>query len=262
MTVHDARLFRRAVGYLFLQSERCASSDSGAYLARCIGNAVAIDGSVQMLFDCVLWSVISVVALYVLGLETLALLLGAALALVWAATIVGLWVTGTIEGATMVLGRSFDIGDRIAIAPVNSWELEDSTLSCTVEMCNVLRTVLRSVTTGQVSTVTNASLARSRVVNLSHSIKARIQITLLFPALASSRRLQVFMDALSVFLRKRPQEWEGRAKLQRSLRGQEDDSEGLHYVLLLRVRFFAEICFSEEAILSPHLSTAPPRMAT
>lgn len=57
------------------------------------------------------------------------------------------------------------------------------------------------------ATLSNGSLANSRVINATLSTQAKVIVKLKFPVSVSYEKLQIFHQALDQFFKNRPREW-------------------------------------------------------
>lgn len=78
------------------------------------------------------------------------------------------------------------------------WIVEDVTLFTT--------TVLYMFT-GEKATLSNGSLANSRIINASRSPAAYMYIMLKFPVDVTLEKLRIFQTAIEEFVKNRPREW-------------------------------------------------------
>jgi len=61
--------------------------------------------------------------------------------------------------------------------------------------------------TGEKATVSNGSLAASRVINSSISKEAELYALIKFPIEVSYEKLQMFREQVAIFFKNRPREW-------------------------------------------------------
>ena len=112
------------------------------------------------------------------------------------------------EGILFILvRRPYAIGDGIAVGNVESegtftghpfWFVEDVTLFTTSVMYFYI---------SERATLSNGSLANSRIINVSRTSMAYMYILLKFPVDVSHDKLKIFHTALEQFFRNRPREW-------------------------------------------------------
>jgi hypothetical protein len=114
----------------------------------------------------------------------------------------------TIQGLIFILGRKpFDVGDRISINGPNEAPMSDGPCTWYVEEVTLYYTTLRLGATNEVATVSNSSLANSRIVNAARSTKAVVYIKLKFGIDVPTAKIDAFKDRVENFVKIRPREW-------------------------------------------------------
>ena len=88
------------------------------------------------------------------------------------------------------------------------WIVRDSTLFST--------TVVFALT-GEVATLSNGSIANSRVMNGARSSPAILYVTMKFGLDTSYEKIQIFRDALALYMDARPREWSKLIRVSNSL---------------------------------------------
>jgi Mechanosensitive ion channel len=113
-----------------------------------------------------------------------------------------------IQGLIFILGRKpFDVGDRISINGPNEPPMSDGPCTWYVEEVTLYYTTLRLGATNEVATVSNSSLANSRIVNAARSTKAVVYIKLKFGIDVPTSKIEAFKDRVENFVKARPREW-------------------------------------------------------
>ena len=103
--------------------------------------------------------------------------------------------------------RPYDIGDRIAIADVNSEANFDGSRTWFVQTVDLFTTTVRFSGTNEVATLANGSLAASRIINGARSPKGVVHIFLKFGVDIPYSKVQVFKKTIDAFVKARPREW-------------------------------------------------------
>lgn len=103
------------------------------------------------------------------------------------------------------LYRLPDIGDRIAISTVNDESPMDNSFGSIVEDISLFHTTVRCGLTREIATITNGSLAKSRIINMRRSDKAQICINVKFGVDVPNDTIVLFRKAVEKFVQDRPQ---------------------------------------------------------
>lgn len=103
--------------------------------------------------------------------------------------------------------RPYQIGDGIAFAGVNEQTLATGSPMWVVEDVDLFTTKIVFSFTGEKATVSNGSLAGSRIINATISKEASLYVLVKFPIDVSFEKLQLFKEQLAEFFRNRPREW-------------------------------------------------------
>jgi hypothetical protein len=192
--------------------------------------------------NCAFYIVVGFIALSVVGFNVLAFGLAVVSIIITTWFVVGSASRATLQGILLVLvqrpyGKVFgllppgpchldvlsnitrvnafspflasDIGDRIVISELgNGFSSIDDSFGSIVEDISLFHTTIRSGPTREVATITNSSLARSRIVNLRRSAaNARIAIYIKFGLDIPYYMIVLFRKAVENFVRDRPQEF-------------------------------------------------------
>jgi hypothetical protein len=154
--------------------------------------------------------IVFVVLVLVLGWNPLAIMASISGILVGFAFMIGQASSQWFEGILFVLiRRPYAIGDGIHVSDPNTdteftgsrwWLVEDVTLFTTSVVFMV---------TNERATLSNGSLARSRIINSSRSPNANLTVFLKFPINVPYKKLEIFQKAVDEYIRNRPREWLG-----------------------------------------------------
>jgi small-conductance mechanosensitive channel len=103
--------------------------------------------------------------------------------------------------------RFVDIGDRIHVGDPNSEANANGSSTWFVRDVGLFTTTVCYAATNEVATLSNGSLASSRIINAARSPEASVFILLKFPISASYEKLKIFRNVLEEFVRARPREY-------------------------------------------------------
>jgi hypothetical protein len=101
----------------------------------------------------------------------------------------------------------YDFQDRIVIQPIDEVPCIDGSTNWIVLDITLFTTTVIYVYTNEVATLSNGSIANSRVMNGARSLPACLYISLKFGVNTSSEKLEMFREALSLYMNARPREW-------------------------------------------------------
>jgi len=169
-----------------------------------------IDNVLENIVDTLFFFVLIILILSLLNLNPWPLLVSTSTLMVTFAFAVGPSCAKAIEGIILVIGRRpYDIGDRIVISanpggPVpgiaNSWFVEDITL---------FSTTLRFGGSNEVATVSNGSIAQSRITNCARSKNAIVHLLMRFHIrFLEGDNLRDFREALDLYVLQNPNRWD------------------------------------------------------
>lgn len=112
------------------------------------------------------------------------------------------------EGILLILARRpYEIGDRIAVSNVDQDTPNNGSNGWIVENIDLFTTTVRFGMTREVATLSNGSLARSRIINMKRSDQAQVIISLKFGVGEPFQKIKVFRKAVEQFVKDRVQEW-------------------------------------------------------
>jgi Mechanosensitive ion channel len=114
------------------------------------------------------------------------------------------------EGLLFILvRRPYGIGDCIHISDPNTESSYSGSPFWFVEDISLFSTQVRFSFTNERASLSNGSLANSRIINSSKSSNAGVYHLLKFPLDVPYEKVKVFHEALEAFVRNRPREWIG-----------------------------------------------------
>jgi len=177
-------------------------------LKRSIENAAAIDRAYEHMINAGFFTVVFVIVLAALGIDPLAFILALSSLIVSFAFMIGSAASNYFEGILLILlRRPYEIGDRIAVSAVDDPAETDGSAGWIVENIDLYTTTVRLAATREVATVSNGSLARSRIINMKRSEKALLTIFLRFSVDTPFEKIVILKNAVEVYVKERPQEW-------------------------------------------------------
>lgn len=113
-----------------------------------------------------------------------------------------------VEGLLFIIcRRPYDIGDYITIQPVEQPSSLNGSTHWIVRDIDLFTTTVLFAYTGEVATLSNGSIANSRVMNGARSLPANLYVTLRFGVDTGFEKLEIFKEAVSQYVHKRPREW-------------------------------------------------------
>jgi len=96
------------------------------------------------------------------------------------------------EGILLILvRRPYDIGDRISVSQVDQDTNIDGSAGWIVENIDLYTTTVRLAATRELATISNGSIARSRIINMKKSLKAQVTVYLKFGINTAFSKIQV-----------------------------------------------------------------------
>jgi hypothetical protein len=107
----------------------------------------------------------------------------------------------------ILLRRPYDIGDRIHISDVNNETVASGSPTWFVRDVTLFTTTVVFATTNERATLSNGSLAASRIINATRSPKALLYVYLKFGIEVPYEKIQIFQESLTRFVKARPREW-------------------------------------------------------
>lgn len=124
--------------------------------------------------------------------------------------------------------------DLIVIQPVEEPTSWDGSATWIVRDINLFTTTVVYSFTNEVATLSNGSIANSRVMNGARSLPAIIYVNLRFGVDVGVEKIDIFREALSQYVEKRPREWTKLIRI--TSRKIEADQGFVEYVIALQHR--------------------------
>ena len=112
------------------------------------------------------------------------------------------------EGLLFILARRpYGIGDLIHASNVERDTNIDGSTPWMVDHVTLFETTLVWLPTNERASISNGSLANSRIINWTRSPRAQFLLFLKFPIDTSYERVLVFKRSIEEYMRVRPREW-------------------------------------------------------
>jgi len=167
-----------------------------------------IDKSFEKIFNILFYFVIMCVILHTLGYDPITVFLSLSSVVLAFSFMISQASSKYVEGLLFILyRRPYDIGDLIVIQPVDQPTSWDGSTEWIVRDINLFTTTVIFAYTNEIATLSNGSIANSRVMNGARSLPAIVYVTLRFGVDTSLDKIDIFREALSQYVERRPREW-------------------------------------------------------
>lgn len=175
-----------------------------------VRNSEKIDRAFENFVNVVFYLVVACVVLSQIGFDPLALFLSLSSVILAFAFMIGSASSKMFEGWLFILlRRPYDIGDRIHISNPEDETSANGSAGWIVKDVTLYSTTAIFATTNERATLSNGSLASSRIINMARSPNAIGYIYFKFGTGVPYERIQIFEKALTQFIKDRPREWVG-----------------------------------------------------
>lgn len=182
------------------------------YFRASVGNASVIDQVLEDMVNGLFYFVLLMFLLTIMKYNPWQLLVPITSLIVSFSFALGASVSKYVEGIMLIaVRRPYDLGDRIFITDVgNIPSAADITgFSYFVEDITLFTTTLRRARTGEVSTISNWSIAGSRIENCNRSPNAIINLELVMHmSILDGENLRLFISALEAYVNDNPRIWD------------------------------------------------------
>lgn len=203
-----------------------------------VGNAEKIDRALEGILNVTFYSILACIVLSIFGIDPIALFLSlssitVALAFMskylpcysiknnlylfnfshqflshFPVLAVGTASSKMFEGWLFILlRRPYDIGDRIHVSSPESEASPNGSATWYVRDVDLFSTTVVYATTGEKATLSNGSLANSRIINFARSPNAILYVSLKLSTNVPHERIQILELAVRQFVKDRPREW-------------------------------------------------------
>mmetsp|Transcript_8520 Transcript_8520/g.25234 ORF Transcript_8520/g.25234 Transcript_8520/m.25234 type:complete len:510 (-) Transcript_8520:670-2199(-) len=167
-----------------------------------------IDKSFEKIFNVVFYFVLALLILSALGYNAIFVFGSLSSVILSFSFMISQASSKFVEGLLFIIcRRPYDIGDNITVQPVNSESSMNGSAFWIVRDIDLLTTTVLFAFTGEVATLSNGSIANSRIMNGARSAPAVLYVTLRFSVDTSFEKLEIFREAVSQYVHKRPREW-------------------------------------------------------
>ena len=173
-----------------------------------IANSSQIDEAFERLFNTGYYFLLVMLILSILQLNPWAFIASLTGVLLSFSFCFGTAASKYFEGLLLIfVRRPYDIGNKIAVSPVDEVSNPDGSSAWFVEGVSLFTTTARYATTNEVATFSNGSLANSRIINAARSPKATVYIYFKFSLDVPHEKVILFRDSIESFVKARPREW-------------------------------------------------------
>lgn len=140
--------------------------------------------------------------------DTLALFISLSTVVLSFAFIIGTASSKYFEGVLFILvRRPYSIGDLMNVSNIESETSFDGSPGWLVEHVTLFETVATWAPTNERASLSNGSLASSRIINWNRSPQAQFHIYLNFPIDTPYDKILIFKRAVEEYMKERPREW-------------------------------------------------------
>ena len=113
----------------------------------------------------------------------------------------------TYTSHSLFLSRPYGIGDRIHISGVELDTSIEGSPGWVVENVTLFETIATWTPTKERCSLSNGSLASSRIINAARSPQAQFHVFLKFPIETPYDKILIFKTAIEEYMKARPREW-------------------------------------------------------
>ncbi|KAG7373470.1 mechanosensitive ion channel [Nitzschia inconspicua] len=178
------------------------------FLQASIENSSQIDKSFENLVNVVFYAIVISFILSQLGFDPFSLFLSLSSVVLAFAFAIGSASAKYFEGLLFILvRRPYGIGDLIHVSNIESGTVLEGSVGWTVNNVTLFETEMTWLPTMERCSVSNGSLANSRIINWARSPNARFVMFLIFPIETPYETLEIFKVAVEEYLKARPREW-------------------------------------------------------
>ncbi|KAG7354823.1 mechanosensitive ion channel [Nitzschia inconspicua] len=167
-----------------------------------------IDQSFEWIFNILFFVVTMVIVMSILGLDPLALFVSVSTFVLAFSFMISRASSNYFEGLLFILcRRPYDIGDRIVIQNCEADTAWGGSTDWIVRDIDLFTTTVLYAYTNEIATLSNGSIANSRVMNGARSLPGILYVHLRFGIDVTAEQLDVFREALYQWVLSRPREW-------------------------------------------------------
>mmetsp|Transcript_57467 Transcript_57467/g.140251 ORF Transcript_57467/g.140251 Transcript_57467/m.140251 type:complete len:1224 (-) Transcript_57467:76-3747(-) len=178
------------------------------FLQASIENSSQIDKSFENIVNIVFYAIVFSIILSQLGFDPFSLFLSLSSVVLAFAFAIGSASAKYIEGLLFILvRRPYGIGDLVHVSNIESDTALAGSVGWQVNKITLFETEMTWLPTMERCSISNGSLANSRIINWARSPTARFVIFLMFPIETRYELLETFMVSIEEYLKARPREW-------------------------------------------------------
>jgi len=167
-----------------------------------------MDKAFEKILNVFFYFIIFCVVLAVMGVDPLALFASISGFVLGFSFMFGPATSKYFQGLLLILvQRPYDIGDRINVSDVNRDTAGSGSAGWIVKDVTLYHTTVVYGSTSEVATVSNGSLALSRIINHARSPQAVLWFMMKFPYDTPYKKIKVFKGGIEKFIKARPREW-------------------------------------------------------
>jgi len=169
-----------------------------------------IDQALEKIFNIAFYVLLAAVILSQTGFDVLALFISLSSVVLAFAFMIGSASAKYFEGLLLILvQRPYGIGDRINVSNTESEANMAGSQGWIVENVTLFTTTVFLAGTSERATISNGSLAKSRIINGARSPKPVCYVAMKFGIETPYKKVEVFKNAVEKFVKNRPREWLG-----------------------------------------------------
>jgi len=173
-----------------------------------INNSSQIDRAFENIINIIFYTIVITIILSQFGFDPLALFLSLSSVILAFAFMIGSASAKYFEGILFILvRRPYNIGDRIHVSGVETDTSFDGAPGWVVENVTLFQTTAIWGPTNERCSLSNGSLANSRIINGARSPRAKFPISVKIPIDTSYEKVVIFKSAIEEFIKARPREW-------------------------------------------------------
>ncbi|GAX27063.1 hypothetical protein FisN_9Lh385 [Fistulifera solaris] len=177
-------------------------------LRAAVHNSEKVDRAFENVINVIFYVTLGCILLSQSGVSPMALFISMSSFILAFAFVIGSAMSKMFEGWLFILlQRPYDIGDRIHVSNVQVDTNSDGSPGWIVKDVTLFNTTLVYGVTNERATLSNSSMANSRILNMARSPNAQVFVFFKFSVEVEYEKVEVFQQALRKFVRARPREW-------------------------------------------------------
>jgi Mechanosensitive ion channel len=178
------------------------------FLQASIDNSSQIDKSFENIVNVIFYAIVVSIVLSQLGFDPFSLFLSLSSVVLAFAFAIGSASSKYIEGLLFILvRRPYGIGDLVHVSNIEADTSLGGSIGWQVNNVTLFETEMTWLPTMERCSISNGSLANSRIINWARSPTARFVIFLYFPFDTRYETIEIMMVSVEEYLKARPREW-------------------------------------------------------